>query len=583
MQKYSVPIESTYHTLFRSIVLSDLSFTFDRDYPDIPAHQMVVALFSDFFKEILYPRDLKKRDKFAVIHLELKGFSIKNFIKVLEFCYTGKIEINRANFQQICQMSWEFRINKLIQVCQKFVKNNNLPPIITKTINKKRHNKGKFSSKQGKKKESVKKKEQEKEKEEYKQEEKEKKQEEKEKEQEKKEEKQEEKEEEKEKEEREKEKKKEKEEQREKEEEKEKKKKNLKENEQEQIQGHVQKYKQFQMKREQDDLEKNQKEKVNEEFVKKKEKEKEKQKPKEPKNGMEIEKVTLKNNENKKKNKYYPSSASPPKNKEKAKKKKKKKTKKEYQKKGQANNFKIQKIRTVPVGITVALITSDKDLKYIKNVAETLSRSGVIQTIRVFRSNKKNYDISQFKKLDVAFVYSSDSQFYNAEQLGDDLANFVDDGGGLVLCAINCLDSSDDKQLEGRITKPKYLPIGKSYSLTSKYHQLGKIQNPSHPLLWNVKSFYGGRHSFRIKAKKVTKNSAILAYWDDGTIFAAEKTFPKHPSCGKVVVLNLWPPNSDSDPNCWDADSDGRLLLLNAIIYATNYKRNNLKLKDKFF
>ncbi|KAJ3449788.1 hypothetical protein M0812_05947 [Anaeramoeba flamelloides] len=529
MEDYSISIGTDYQTLFRSKILSDLSFTFDQNYPEIPAHQMVVALFSDFFKEILYPDNVSKREKFVVIRLELKGLSINNFLKVLQFCYTGKIGLNMRNFQQICQLSWQFRINRLIQVCQKFVKKNNLPSITTKTIHKKKRPSP--EKKQEQKNENVKENEKEIEIEIEIENEKE----------------------------------------------------NQKqvENKKKPIKNGIHQTKQLQMEKVRNDQEvqNNEGKEKEKEKIKVKENEKQDQKGQEQKNEIEIEsESSLKNNESTNEiEKSLLQNLQQYKGKE------------TTQKKSvlpyvvEKNNFQIQKIQTQPVGIKVALIVADKDMVYVQNVATTLSMLGVIETIRVFRSNKKNYAYEQIKNMDVAFVYSSDSQFYNAERLGNDLADFVEDGGGLVMCAINCLDSSDDKQLEGRITTPEYLPIVKNDSLNSEYQNLGKIETPSHPVIRDVNIFNGGRNSFRINVKTVTNDSTVIAYWDDGTVFAAEKHFPKKPSYGKVIALNLWPPNSDSDPNCWNSDSDGKTLLLNSIMYVANYKRNDLKLINKLY
>ncbi|KAJ3438782.1 pep-cterm sorting domain-containing protein [Anaeramoeba flamelloides] len=221
-----------------------------------------------------------------------------------------------------------------------------------------------------------------------------------------------------------------------------------------------------------------------------------------------------------------------------------------------------------PKKINVAMITADEDFQYVHNVCKSLLTSKCIEKIKIFKSYKRSYSFKKLQSYDAIFLYSSDQTFYKPEKLGDQLAQFVEDGGGLVVCAINCLDSDDEKQIYGRILSPKYLPFGKHSSITQQPSQLGTIVDTQHPIMKDVKKFNGGKNSFRIKTKEVNRDSFIIAKWDDDNILIAEKSFTKNPEFGRVIILNLWPPNNKIDGSCWDSTLDGQKILANSVEYA---------------
>ncbi|KAJ6232909.1 pep-cterm sorting domain-containing protein [Anaeramoeba flamelloides] len=402
MEEISIPVDKKYSTLFKSPILSDLKFKFGDKHPPIPAHQLIVSLFSDFFRELLYPLDENNRKISATINLKLEGLEIEHFITVLKFCYTGKMTLSYENIYQICQLSWKFRIDKLLQECEKYLQQHELPSVLE--INA-------FDNDLNK-----------------------------------------------------------------------------------QLEQQQEQQNQQQQQQQVSQINMSQTEKRNE----------------------------------------------------------------------QAKS-----------GISIALIAADKDTDYIKNVASILSKSEVVQAIRVFRANKKKYPYSELMKYDVAFVYASDSKFVDSIELGNDLVRFVEDGGGLVLCTINCLDLEDEQQIYGKILEHKYLPFGKGTSISNQPAKLGEIRLPSHPIMSGVNTFDGGNYSFRIQTPELYENSKIIAKWDDDNALVAEKSFPDDPSFGKVIVLNLYPPNNTVDINCWKSNSDGKKLFLNSVLYAANYSSNN--------
>ncbi|KAJ3425297.1 btb (poz) domain-containing 2a-related [Anaeramoeba flamelloides] len=226
--------------------------------------------------------------------------------------------------------------------------------------------------------------------------------------------------------------------------------------------------------------------------------------------------------------------------------------------------------------LKVALIAADKDMDYVRNVCESLYVSNFVRKIKIFKPHYKTPKFSNLKSFDVAFVYSADENFRSPKRLGDLLAQFVEDGGGVVICSINCLDSNDQKQISGRFGNNEFLPFKKSPTIEANSVGLGEISEPSHPILTGVSKFDGGSFSYHIDAQKVNPNSKCIVRWGDGSILAAERIWnhqnTKH--FGRTITLNFWPPNTRIDENCWVEETDGDLLISNSVDYVAYCQQN---------
>jgi hypothetical protein len=146
--------------------------------------------------------------------------------------------------------------------------------------------------------------------------------------------------------------------------------------------------------------------------------------------------------------------------------------------------------------------------------------------------------------------------------LGDVMADYVD-FGGRVVCAILDTGDSGDYRMAGRWATDGYLlwdPVG----LTSGPATLGAVQEPSHPIMDGVISFDGGSGSFRPTTMDVHSGVVRVADWSDGHPLVAARYL----SNGiPRVDLGFHPPSSDVSVNCWDASTDGALLMANALTW----------------
>jgi hypothetical protein len=74
-----------------------------------------------------------------------------------------------------------------------------------------------------------------------------------------------------------------------------------------------------------------------------------------------------------------------------------------------------------------------------------------------------------------------------------------------------------------------------------------------------VTSFSGGTSSFRALTTALTPGSTLIAQWSDGKTLVAAGANPRR------IDLGFYPPSSSCVSSFWDANTDGDLLMANAL------------------
>ncbi|KAJ6237692.1 btb (poz) domain-containing 2a-related [Anaeramoeba flamelloides] len=216
--------------------------------------------------------------------------------------------------------------------------------------------------------------------------------------------------------------------------------------------------------------------------------------------------------------------------------------------------------------IKVLLIAADEDKSFREDVRGTLKEYG-IKSISTMTGTKSTPKITKLCNYDVIFLYSN-NYFRDPVLLGNRLANFVEQGGNLIVCAYPALLNKNTREnLKGRLVSEGFLPIQKNKSILSKQVKLGRIVSRSSPILQGVKSFDCGEKSYHI-ATTLTDNSSAVALYTDGTTFIAEKCLKA--GFGKVIVLNFFPHSSSIDSKFWKKNTDGGKIMANSIEYVVN-------------
>lgn len=158
-------------------------------------------------------------------------------------------------------------------------------------------------------------------------------------------------------------------------------------------------------------------------------------------------------------------------------------------------------------------------------------------------------------------VVGGDS-FYNSTALGDTLAQYIQDGHGLVIaygnlnsgCSATRICGAFDTVYDDWALKPAATVSGAS--------SLGATT--ASPLLAGVNNFTDGT-TYRRVAKLLGSNVSVVASWDDGTPLIATRTFS---SGATEVALNFFPVTGSAVPTGWTGD--GGQIMANAIMMAGN-------------
>ena len=224
---------------------------------------------------------------------------------------------------------------------------------------------------------------------------------------------------------------------------------------------------------------------------------------------------------------------------------------------------------TAPVASQVAiLVDSASPATWSADVKAKLEGSGVpLGTVTVIDLTIATPTVAQLQAFRSVLVYNS-NPFHDAGGLGNNLHDYVDGGGGVVVALFAHFDGQyATLALGGTWKSQNYGPIRSGLYYVSTPLQLGTRYFPGHPLFAAspVNSFDGGSFSARCVG---TTNyfSTRLADWSNGDIFAAER----YGLNGRVLALNFFPPSSDASPELWLASTDGDNLLANALWYVAN-------------
>ncbi|KAJ3440982.1 btb/poz domain-containing protein [Anaeramoeba flamelloides] len=281
--------------------------------------------------------------------------------------------------------------------------------------------------------------------------------------------------------------------------------------------------------------------KINEEEEKEKEKEKEKETEKEREKGTDKENEKENGNENKKNKKLITDTQ-------------------ERLKSRKSNNIEDLKILI----LTPNDSTEEHREKVPSDVRKSIQSTG-IDNVDFFNLMTGLPTFEDLKQYDALFVFFSDHHLPDTESIGDLLAKYVKDGGGLVLGGFTALLRDQDFCLKGEIIDEGFLPVGNNEEIIGNRVHLGEKCTRNHPVLKNVESYDGGNFSWHVNIKEVTTGSQLIAKYDDNTVFVSSKK--KCPSMGTVVVLNMFPISDGItfSGNMFLTDFDGRTLIANAL------------------
>ena len=219
----------------------------------------------------------------------------------------------------------------------------------------------------------------------------------------------------------------------------------------------------------------------------------------------------------------------------------------------------------VPSVAIVAAAANDALAPWFLDPQSKLVASGAFASVTVINANAVTPSVAELSGFDAVLVWSN-LGFVDATLLGDNLAQYVDNGGGVVLATF--ANSSPDAvdTPGGRWENAQYEIIMPHSGTTTGVASLGTIMQPGHPIMSGVGLFGGGSSSFRPTTTSLYPSGQLIASWSDGSTLVAVR----EDTVGARVDLGFYPPSDAVLPDFWDATTDGDLLLVNALLYAAN-------------
>lgn len=210
---------------------------------------------------------------------------------------------------------------------------------------------------------------------------------------------------------------------------------------------------------------------------------------------------------------------------------------------------------------SVAILGAPGDYDWFYDISYELEYTGHFDLVDIYDvESYMDLTLDDLKDYRSVLVFSDDN-FYDNEALGDLLADYVDEGGGVVLNTF-AFNPADELGIDGRIVTDGYLPFTQA-DQTDEYSLYMDMDLPSHPILNGVSYFYGGSSSYH-EFVELDNDATLVASWDDGTPLIAVKEL----DYGRVVGLNFFPVSSYERDDFYDEYSDGPIILGNAMAWA---------------
>ena len=168
--------------------------------------------------------------------------------------------------------------------------------------------------------------------------------------------------------------------------------------------------------------------------------------------------------------------------------------------------------------------------------------------------------LQQLLQYDAVFVYS-DTGFGDGTALGNVLADYMDAGGGVVMATF-AFWSSGGLSIQGRIKTAGYLPF-----TTGTQNSPGNLTIvpviPGHPILSGVTSFNGGSSSYHNSGISIAAGATLVANWNNGQPLVGTRETTN----ARIAGLNFYPPSNTVRSDFWQANTNGALLMANALIW----------------
>jgi subtilisin-like proprotein convertase family protein len=219
----------------------------------------------------------------------------------------------------------------------------------------------------------------------------------------------------------------------------------------------------------------------------------------------------------------------------------------------------------------VAVIYSTSNQSWYDDVQAKLMATCQCGTVDLVDAISATPTLAELQAYDSLLV-SSEDPFDNAVALGNNLADYVDAGGGLVLSVFSW--NGGLLSPAGRFLSDNYYAIPAGSGLAAWIHETGDfaLGFTSHPILAGVTNFDGGTDSFQPNTTSVVPGvgATRMANWNDGPP-ATPLVVTRDIGGARRADLGFWPTSNDSYFAGWVVGTDGDKLMANALTWAANW------------
>ena len=211
--------------------------------------------------------------------------------------------------------------------------------------------------------------------------------------------------------------------------------------------------------------------------------------------------------------------------------------------------------------INIALIGAEATSSYITDVKNKLLATNKFNIVDIYNGYSMTPTLAQLEQYQAVLVWSNNS-FNNPTTLGNNLADYIDAGGGVV----TAFWSMESNFITGRFSTSNYWCIDPNTSYTTSQAYLGTVYNANSPIMAGVTSFNGGYDSWRPYYHTIDPLATRVADWSDGAPLIATRTI----GGTHRVDLGFWPVSNDVYSGDWLPSTNGALIMANSLIYSAN-------------
>ncbi|MCA9293687.1 MAG: hypothetical protein KDA20_07730 [Phycisphaerales bacterium] len=208
--------------------------------------------------------------------------------------------------------------------------------------------------------------------------------------------------------------------------------------------------------------------------------------------------------------------------------------------------------------IDVAVVGADNS--YLADVVAKISADPRMNSVTSINSSATTPTVATLRPFDAVFAYTN-TQVLDPVALGDALAGYVDNGGGLVM-ALAAM--AVPFHIQGRLLSDDYYCIEAGAYTSYTPSMLGTVHVPGSLVMQGVTTFNGGAASYR-PLTSLHPRATRVASWSTGEPLVATRV----DLAGRRVDLGMFPPSSDAFADAWTSSTDGARLMANALVYAS--------------